>query len=93
MNDSIGSLIGLRLRQLRFRTNISQIEWARRVGKSKQAASAWETGRADLTATNLLKIAAVLRCDLQYFLTGKQFAESPLTTWLRRNLCFVVRKR
>lgn len=61
--NSFAERFGLRLRAARLNTGLSQSELARRIGRSKQLASAWEAGRSAILARDLLRVAAVLGCS------------------------------
>lgn len=62
--------IGQRLREARLNVELTQADVARRIGKSKQIASAWETGRVDIPATTLCKLAGIVGADLNWLLHG-----------------------
>lgn len=65
-------VLGKRLREARLRANFSQVDVARRIGKSKQLASAWESGRAEMTATTLGDFARIVSSDATWLLLGEQ---------------------
>lgn len=53
-----------------LRRQLTQADVARRIGKSKQIASAWEAGRVDIPATTLCKLAGIVGADLNWLLHG-----------------------
>lgn len=64
--------LGKRLREARLRAGLSQVDIAKRIGKSKQLASAWEAGRAEMTATTLGDFARITSTDANWLLLGTQ---------------------
>lgn len=56
----------------RLRARLSQVDVAKRIGKSKQLASAWEAGRAEMTATTLGDFARIVSADANWLLLGMQ---------------------
>ena len=69
MNDFLKS-VGARLRTRRQRLNLTQISVARTANRSKQLVSAWENGRAEMTATALAKVSQALDVDPGWLLSG-----------------------
>lgn len=55
--------IGLRLREARIERQLSQTAFAAAVGKSKQLASAWENGRAEILAKDLRSLVMAFDLD------------------------------
>lgn len=53
-----------RIRALRERRGVTQIELARLVGTTKSAVSLWESGETMPSADKLPTIAAVLECEV-----------------------------
>jgi transcriptional regulator with XRE-family HTH domain len=73
MNDDIiTQRIAIRLRQARERAGLSQNQLAMRIGKSKQSISSYESGRARILSTHIVRIAVALNCSPDYLLTGAQ---------------------
>lgn len=70
------STIGKKLRQARLDRKISQSAFAATVGKSKQLASAWENGRAEILVSDLLMLSRVFDLDLADLLGIRQKAGS-----------------
>ncbi len=64
--------LGKRLREARLQAGLSQSDVARRIGKSKQLASAWEAGRAEMTSTTLGEFARIVSADTNWLLLGMQ---------------------
>lgn len=65
------SEIASRIRTLRLRLGLSQIELARAVGVSKQAMCQWEKGtNKALKGENLLRLASALKVDPAVLLRG-----------------------
>lgn len=64
--------LGARLRQARLQAGLSQAQLARRLGKSKQLASAWEAGRAEILVSTLADFAAAVDVDANWLLRGIQ---------------------
>lgn len=62
--------MGMRLRAAREARYLSQSQLAARIYKSKQAVSAYECGRAELTATSLAAIATALNCNVNWIVRG-----------------------
>ncbi|MEQ1710152.1 MAG: helix-turn-helix domain-containing protein [Hyphomicrobium sp.] len=71
-------VFGKRLREARLRAGLSQVDVAKRIGKSKQLASAWELGRAEMTATTLGEFARIASTDANWLLFGTQSAKSSI---------------
>lgn len=71
-------VLGKRLREARLRVGLSQVDVAKRIGKSKQLASAWEAGRAEMTATTLGDFARITSTDANWLLFGTQGAKSSI---------------
>lgn len=65
-------VLGKRIREARLRAKLSQVDVAKRIGKSKQLASAWEAGRAEMTATTLGDFARIVSADANWLLLGMQ---------------------
>lgn len=62
-----------RLREARQRAGLSQVDVARRIGKSKQLVSAWGTGRSEMTATTLGNFARIVSADPGWLLHGVRY--------------------
>jgi len=71
------STFGARLCAEREKTGLTQAEFAKKVGKTNQQQSLFETNRRDLRADYLAQIAA-LGLDVHYILTGQILETSPL---------------
>ncbi len=69
-------VLSKRLREARLRAGLSQVDVAKRIGKSKQLASAWEAARAEMTATTLGDFARITSTDANWLLFGTQSAKS-----------------
>lgn len=63
--------LGKRVRWARSNLGLSQPELGRRVGKSKQLISAWESGRAEMSATMLARVASALSVDAGWLASGQ----------------------
>ena len=61
---------GGRLRFTRRRMGLSQAALGRAADRSKQLVSAWERGRAEMTASALAKISQALNIDPGWLLLG-----------------------
>ncbi len=70
LKSAVVAAVGIRIREARIKAGISQTELARRIGKSKQLVSSWESGRAEITLTTLLGVSEQLRVGLSWLLTG-----------------------
>ncbi len=57
-------VLGERLRQARLRARLSQAQFAKLLGVSKQTISSWETGNSPPMIANLLKASAVLSIEM-----------------------------
>ena len=64
--------IAKRLRLARQQNEISQPEFAAKIGMSKQAVSSWENGTAALSALQLIDFAKILGVESSWLLTGKR---------------------
>ncbi len=64
--------LGKRLREARLRVELSQVDIARRIGKSKQLVSAWEAGRAEILSTTLAEFVRTASADANWLLLGIQ---------------------
>ena len=62
--------LGHRLRQARLQAGLTQIQLARRLGRSKQLASAWEAGRSEILTSTLAEFAAAVDVDANWLLRG-----------------------
>lgn len=69
--------IGQRLRDARLKAELTQVEVARRIGKSKQIVSAWEAGRVEMPATTLGTLARIVSADVNWLLTGLKTTGEP----------------
>lgn len=69
MRENLNALCK-RLREARQRSGLSQVDVAKRIGKSKQLVSAWEAGRSEMTATTLGKFARIVSADPGWLLHG-----------------------
>lgn len=67
-------LLAKRIREARLSAGLSQADIAKRIGKSKQLASAWEAGRAEMTATTLGDFARIASADANWLLHGVSHA-------------------
>ncbi|MEQ1713310.1 MAG: helix-turn-helix domain-containing protein, partial [Hyphomicrobium sp.] len=70
--------LGKRLREARLRLGLSQVDIARRIGKSKQLISAWEAGRAEILSTTLADFARISSADANWLLLGIQNRNSDM---------------
>ena len=68
--DDFLSELGARLRSRRQQLRISQSVVARSADRSKQLVSAWERGRAEITASALAKVSRALNIDPGWLLFG-----------------------
>lgn len=64
--------VGERIRKLRLNADITQVELARRVGKSKQLISSWKAGRSEVTVPSLIRLGTSLNVDLNWLLLGER---------------------
>ena len=64
--------IGEKIKELRIELGLSQLEFANRVGVSRQSLSHYETGRVIPPIDVLKKIAKEFRVPITYFFTNKQ---------------------
>ena len=51
-------------------------------GFGKATVSAWETGRNELTASQIVKLCQILRIDVDFLLLGKESALTPKESWI-----------
>ncbi len=63
--------VGQRIRALRLANNLTQDEFADRLGVSRSAIAQWETDRAGQVRENLERIAKVLGTSLAYLVSGE----------------------
>lgn len=68
--------MGERLRDARETAGLDQTQWAGMIGKSSQAVSNWEVGRASPGPADLLNYAARLGVDIHWVISGQQFTVS-----------------
>jgi transcriptional regulator with XRE-family HTH domain len=68
--------IGLNLRIIRQRRGFTQRRLGERIGLTREAITAYEAGKAHLTDTTLLDLAAVLRVSVNEIL-GEETSETP----------------
>jgi transcriptional regulator with XRE-family HTH domain len=62
--------IGLRVREARRESGLTQDQLANQVGVSRSAVAQWETGRTGQVTGNLSRIAAVLDVNVEYLMYG-----------------------
>ena len=70
--SEVTQAIAKRLRAARQGRDMSQPEFARLIGMSKQCISAWETEKAQLSALQIIQCANILGVDSSWLLTGDQ---------------------
>ena len=63
--------VGERISNLRKDLNISQYQLAKLMEVSRQAVSKWENGQSIPDSLKLIKLAEVLRTDVEYLTTGR----------------------
>lgn len=63
--------VGQRIRALRLANNLTQEEFAAKLGVSRSAIAQWETDRAGQVRENLERIAKVLGTSLAYLVSGE----------------------
>ncbi|WP_297370389.1 helix-turn-helix domain-containing protein [Acidocella sp.] len=63
--------IGARIRALRLAANMTQDEFAAKLGVSRSAIAQWETDRAGQIRENMERIAKVLNTSLGYLVSGE----------------------
>lgn len=63
--------VGVRLRRLRKDLDLTQAEFAKRIGVKAPAVTQWETDKTNLSGENLLKASKVLGVSPDYLLHGK----------------------
>jgi transcriptional regulator with XRE-family HTH domain len=63
--------VGARIRALRLAHNLTQDEFANRLGVSRSAIAQWETDRAGQVRDNLERIAKILNTSLAYLVSGE----------------------
>ena len=69
----ITKLIGVRIRQLRDETGMSQVEFAASIGMARTYFAEVETGKRNVSVMNLARIAAGLGVSLSEFFSGELF--------------------
>ena len=67
---SPSSTFGLRLRKMRQAHKMSQSDFGKLFGRSKQCISSWESGRAEMNSQQLVHLSRIFYCDLHWLLTG-----------------------
>jgi transcriptional regulator with XRE-family HTH domain len=63
--------VGARIRALRLAANLTQDEFAAKLGVSRSAIAQWETDRAGQVRDNMERIAKVLNTSLGYLVSGE----------------------
>jgi transcriptional regulator with XRE-family HTH domain len=63
--------VGARIRALRLAANLTQEEFAAKVGVTGSAVAQWETERAGQLRANMEQIAKVLNTSLGYLVSGE----------------------
>ncbi len=63
--------VGARIRGLRLAANLTQDEFASKLGVSRSAIAQWETDRAGQIRDNMERIAKVLNTSLGYLVSGE----------------------
>ena len=63
--------VGDRIKTLRKKQNISQIQLAQALGVSRQAVSKWENDLASPDTIKLIQLADLLKTDSEYLATGQ----------------------
>jgi transcriptional regulator with XRE-family HTH domain len=63
--------VGQRIRALRLANNLTQEEFAAKLGVSRSAIAQWETDRAGQVRENLERISKVLGTSLAYLVSGE----------------------
>ena len=61
--------LGERLKNMRYKANISQTQMAKMLGISQGHYSDYETGLAEPNILTLIKIAGILDCDINLLIT------------------------
>ena len=60
----MSSVFGQKIKQLRYKNAIKQIDLAARLGVSQGAITNWESGRAEPSHENITKLATIFRCSI-----------------------------
>ena len=63
--------VGERIALLRKQGNISQVQLAKALNISRQAVSKWENGHSLPDMANMILLADLLCCDVEYLSTGR----------------------
>ena len=63
--------VGIRIRALRLAANLTQDEFAAKLGVTGSAVAQWETGRTGQLRDNLERIAKALNTSLGYLASGE----------------------
>ncbi|HQT67688.1 MAG: XRE family transcriptional regulator [Rhodospirillales bacterium 20-60-12] len=67
----IKETVGARIRSLRIASNLTQDEFAHKLGVSRSAIAQWETDRAGQIRDNMERIAKVLNTSMAYLVSGE----------------------
>lgn len=59
--------VGKRIRRLRQDFELSQTEFAKKIGVDQNSVSVWERGKRAISLANLLKIHLTFRVSLSFF--------------------------
>lgn len=73
-------MIGERLKEERLRIGLSQTEFAKIIGKTKQAIVNYESGNRSICANDLSFLASKLNIDVFYVLIGERNIQSTLSS-------------
>lgn len=72
--------IGERISELRIKKRLSQNQLAKALDLSRQAISKWENDATAPDTLNLIRLADLLECSVEYLATGKQESSTVLAT-------------
>lgn len=68
----------MRIRELRIKAELTQIELASKLGLEQASISQWETGKTMPTAALLPKIAGILGCNIDNLFEGGESAKAKI---------------
>ncbi|MCL2137409.1 MAG: helix-turn-helix transcriptional regulator [Coriobacteriia bacterium] len=71
--DNIPKLIGVRIKELRAATNLSQESFAHKIGMARTYFAEVETGKRNVSIINLAKIINGLEVSLEEFFNSELF--------------------
>ena len=70
-SKEVQETVGARIRAMRMANNMTQDDFAAKLGVSRSAIAQWETDRAGQVRENMDRIAKVLKTSVAYLISGE----------------------